>query len=146
MLALGSLLVGVFFTILSFTAIYTSQAQLQLISLTDLDAQYICKSNFCLKVIKKGRTQKIVTTWRTFGSKDLVVLIRNSGKGRSTFNFFKHLNHDLIFSLLTVPASFVLHLSISAIKSTEVFWTNSLLHHLYPLRKMRHNCFGENSM
>lgn len=75
-LALGSLLVGIFFSILSFIATYRSQAQLQLISLTDLDAQYICKSNFYVKAIQKGRTQQIVTTWRIFGSKDLVVLIR----------------------------------------------------------------------
>lgn len=41
-----------------YTALYMSQAQLQLISLTDLDAQRICKSKFCLKAIQKGKTHK----------------------------------------------------------------------------------------
>lgn len=132
------------------TKLYTALYMFSSTAPIDFPDRPGCSTYLQIKVLPQSDPERkdtqIVTTWRTFGSKDLVALIRNSGKGRNTFNSFKHLNNDLIFSLLSVPARFVVHLPISAIKSTEVLWTSSLLHHLYPLRKMRHNCFGENSM
>lgn len=72
-----------------YAALYTSQAQLRLISLTNLDAQYTCKSNLCLKwqPRKEGYTisDHLHELWfKRLSSTDQELQC----KGSTTFNLF----------------------------------------------------------
>lgn len=96
-----------------YAALYMAKAQLQLISLTDPDAQCICKLNLHLKwpSREEGCTinDRVEEAWfRRVCSTDEEL----GGEGNITFKPFESLHHDLSLLLLAIAASLAVHLPL----------------------------------